>query len=64
MDACAAVDEEHITAYNRTAALFRFQVEIIMGGHWVEGNNVTAAKVKKRMVGTRRLELLTSTVSR
>jgi hypothetical protein len=37
--------------------------ELIMGGSWVEGNNVTTAKLKKEMVGTRRLELLTSTVS-
>jgi hypothetical protein len=35
-----------------------------MGGSWVEGKNVTTAKLKKEMVGTRRLELLTSTVSR
>src|ERR1051326_4001153 len=35
-----------------------------MGRPWVEGKNVTIAKVKKNMVGTRRLELLTSTVSK
>jgi hypothetical protein len=35
-----------------------------MGGGWMEEDYVNAAKAKKDMVGTRRLELLTSTVSR
>jgi hypothetical protein len=38
--------------------------ELIMGGSWVEGNNVITAKLKKRMVGTWGLEPQTSTVSK
>ena len=41
-----------------------FGSELNYGCRLAGGKFVAAAKAKKRMVGTRRLELLTSTVSR
>jgi len=58
-----SMSEDRLAAQGFALAAF-LQPPATGAGTWVEGNNVTAAKLKERMVGTRRLELLTSTVSR
>jgi P4 family phage/plasmid primase-like protien len=63
-----SVSEDRLAAQGQALAAFlqppaTDAVKLIMGGSWVEGNYMTTAKLKKEMVGTRRLELLTSTVS-